>query len=184
MEIRQARIEDYPKIIRLQQQNTPGQLSEAEMRQGFIVSQMDEPRLDAINQALGILVAMDGAQLAGFVCLVPTSLQPRHPVVEAMLATFAHQQFGGKSLEQQRVFVYGPVCISNEWRGKGLLRQLFEAVKSHAREDYDTGAAFINDLNPHSLAAHVKGLGMTVLTPFNCDQQTYQLVVFATANAS
>ncbi|MDB5767347.1 MAG: hypothetical protein JWQ61_2161 [Collimonas fungivorans] len=182
MEIRQARNEDYPKIVQLQLENTPERLSAAERQQGFIVSQMDEAQLEAINQALGILVAVDGAQLAAFVCMAPAAMQPRHPVVDAMLATFARQQFGGKSLEQQRVFVYGPVCIGREWRGKGLLQQLFAAVKTYAQADYDTGAAFINDRNPHSLAAHVQGLKMTALTPFSCGQDTFQLVVFPTAD--
>jgi hypothetical protein len=181
MDIRQARAEDYAKIVNLQQENTPDRLSEAEKRQGFVVSSMDERQLDAVNQALGILVAVDGEQLAGFVCMVPSETTPRHPVVEAMLASFGQQQFDGKPLQQQRVFVYGPVCIGKQWRGQGILQNLFAAVKAHARVSYDLGAAFIDDRNPHSLAAHVQGLKMTALAPFSCQQQHYQLVVFSTA---
>ncbi|AIY41840.1 Acetyltransferase [Collimonas arenae] len=180
MQIRQAAISDYPKIVKLQLENTPGQLSDAEKLQGFVVSDMDEQQFAAINQALGILVAMDGDQLAGFVCMVPLAMQPRHPVVDAMLATFANQQFDGKTLLQQRVFVYGPVCIGKQWRGQGVLQKLFAAVKAHTCADYDLGAAFIDDRNPHSLAAHVQGLKMTALKPFSCKEQNYQLVVFPT----
>ncbi|MEO6919813.1 MAG: hypothetical protein ABI171_12505 [Collimonas sp.] len=181
MQIRQAGAGDYPKIIKLQLENTPGQLSETEKLQGFVVSSMDEQQLAAINQALGILVAMDGDRLAGFVCMAPTTMQPRHPVVDAMLATLADQQFGGKSLLRQRVFVYGPVCIGKQWRGQGILQKLFAAVKIYTRADYDIGAAFIDDRNPHSLAAHVQGLKMAALTPFSCLRLNYQLVVFSTA---
>ncbi|MFJ2986746.1 GNAT family N-acetyltransferase [Collimonas sp. NPDC087041] len=182
MEIRQAVAADYPKIVALQMANRPERLSAAEQQQGFIVSQLDEAQLEAINRALGVVVAIDGEQLAGFLCMVPTTMQPRHPVVEAMLATFPSQQFNGKPLDHQRVFVYGPVCIGREWRGQGLLQKMFAAVKSHARAGYDVGAAFIDQRNPHSFAAHVKGLKMTPLKPFKCNDQTYELVVFSTAD--
>ena len=181
IEIRLARSEDYSKIVRLQLQNTPDQLSADEKKQGFVVSSMNEQQLAAINQALGIVVALDGEQLAGFVCMAPSETQPRHPVVEAMLASFGRQQFEGRPLQQLRVFVYGPVCIGRQWRGQGILQKLFAAVKANARASYDLGAAFIDERNPHSLAAHIQGLKMTALAPFSCQQQNYQLVVFSTA---
>ena len=60
---------------------------------------------------------------------------------------------------------YGPVCLDAAWRGKGVLKRLYAAVKAHTSHDYDVGALFIDDDNPHSLAAHVQGLGMTALSP-------------------
>ncbi|HWX03196.1 GNAT family N-acetyltransferase [Collimonas sp.] len=182
MEIRRAIPKDYEKIIALQQENTPDQLSEEDKLQGFIVSSMNTQQVAAINQALGILVAMDGERLAGFLCMAPTDTPPpRHPVVDAMLKTFPEQQFGGKTLQEQRVFVYGPVCVGKAWRGHGIAKKLFVAVKEYTRPNYDVGAAFINDLNPHSLAVHLQGLKMTALTPFEHEQNRYQFVVFSTA---
>ena len=180
MLIRQAVPADYQAILALQAQNTPEHLNAQQRQQGFIVSQMNEKQLASINSGLGILIAIEDQQLAGFVCLMPTDAQPRPPVVDAMLQTLANQQFQGQTLSQRRVFLYGPVCLSAEWRGKGVLRQLFAAVKARTQQDFDVGALFINDDNPHSLAAHVDGLGMTALTSFHCNQQNYQLVVFAT----
>ncbi|TQI80190.1 hypothetical protein FHU10_4950 [Serratia fonticola] len=182
MLIRQAVPNDYPAILALQAQNTPEHLSAEQRQQGFIVSQMNDKQLASINSGLGILVATEGEQLAGFVCLMSTDAQPRPAVVDAMLQTLASQSLDGLPLSQQRVFLYGPVCLSAEWRGKGVLRQLFDAVKAHTRHHFDIGALFVNDDNPHSLDAHVKGLGMTALTRFHCNNQSYQLVVFTTGN--
>lgn len=180
MIIRQARPSDYPAILQLQGENVPEALDERQKRQGFIVSRMNEAQLAAINRGIGIVVAEQEGRLAGFVCLMPADVQPRPPVVDAMLATLATQSFAGRALSEQRVFLYGPVCLDAAWRGKGVLKRLYEAVKAHTRHDYDVGALFIDDNNPHSLAAHVQGLGMTALTPFHCGQKGYQLVVFAT----
>lgn len=180
MLIRQALPNDYPAILNLQAQNTPEQLTAEQRHQGFIVSQMNEKQLSSINNGLGILVAVEGEQLAGFVCLMPADTQPRPSVVDAMLQTLSSESFHGQPLSQQRVFLYGPVCLSAEWRGKGVLRQLFDGVKELTRNDFDVGALFVNEDNPHSLAAHVNGLGMTALTSFHCNNESYQLIVFAT----
>jgi hypothetical protein len=180
MLIRKALPIDYPGIVALQHENRPENLTDEQKRQGFVVSNMNEEQFAAINDSLGIVVAVDADRIAGFLCMVPSEVQPRHPVVQAMVDTFPVQQFRGASLAGQRVFVYGPVCIGHAWRGKGLLRRLFDAAKAIAAENYDTGAAFINVGNPHSLAAHVNGLGMSALTPFSHDGQRYDIVVFAT----
>ena len=180
MIIRQARPEDYPAILQLQTQNTPANLSDSQKRQGFIVSSMNEAQLAHINQGIGILVAVEDQALAGFVCLMTTDAQPRPPVVDAMLEKLAGESFNGKPLSEQRVFMYGPVCLDSAWRGKGVLKQLFAAVKAHTREKFDVGTLFIDDSNPHSLAAHQQGLKMTVLAPFHCGPHGYQLLVFAT----
>jgi hypothetical protein len=178
--VRLARPADYPAILQLQAQNVPENLSDAQKRQGFIVSRMDEAQLAHINQRLGILVATAAERLAGFVCLMSTDARPRPPVVDAMLATLAGLSFNGAPLSEQRVFMYGPVCLDRAWRGKGVLKQLYAAVRAHTCGEFDAGALFIDDDNPHSLAAHVQGLGMTALAPFRSGQKDYQLVVFAT----
>lgn len=177
--IRQAEPKDYSAIIELQNANTPDQLTEEEKKQGFVVSSMTEETLDGINKNLGVLVAIEDEKLAGFVCLATTNPLPGHPIVKAMFESFPRQIFNNKYLTDYRVFIYGPVLINSNWRGKGILKKLFSAVKDFTKKDYDLGTAFINDKNPHSLAVHVQGLGMTTLTPFHYSDETFQLVVFA-----
>lgn len=176
--IRQAEPNDYKAIIELQNANTPDQLTEQEKKEGFVVSSMTEETLDGINKNLGVLVAIEDDKLAGFVCLTTTNHLPGHPVVKAMYESFPNQIFNHKPLTEYRVFIYGPVLIHSNWRGKGILKKLFAAVKDFTKKEYDLGAAFINDKNPHSLAVHIQGLGMTALTPFNYQDETFQLIVF------
>jgi len=177
--VRQAEPKDYPAIIELQNANTPDQLTEEEKKQGFVVSSMTEETLDSINKNLGVLVAIEDNELAGFVCLASTNPLPTHPVVKAMYESFSHQIFNNKVLTDYRVFIYGPVLINPKWRGKGILKKLFSAVKDFTKKDFDLGTAFINDKNPHSISIHIQGLGMTALTPFNYENESYQLVVFS-----
>lgn len=183
MNIRQATAADYPQILQLQHANTPEQLTAEQKRQGFIVSKMNESQLDAINHGLGILVADDAGRIAGFVCLhsVADSL-PRPAVVDSMLAQLPQALLAGRRLSDLRVFLYGPVCLANDYRGQGLLRQLFVAVRQRTAADFDAGVAFVNDSNPHSLAAHVHGLGMQDALCFCHDGETFHLLAFASSS--
>ena len=179
MKIRQAKASDYPQILRLQYDNTPAHLSAEQKQQGFIVSQMDEKQLDDINRQLGVLVADDNGRIAGFVCLHTTDQQPRPGIVDAMLAQLPRARLNGVPLDRLRLFMYGPVCLAADYRGQGLLRRLFAAVKQRMA-DFDAGIAFVNDSNPHSLAAHVDGLGMQDLLTFRHGGEDFHLLAFAT----
>lgn len=176
--IRKAEPRDYSAIIQLQNANTPERLSEEEKKQGFVVSAMTEKTIHFINENLGVLVAVENNQLSGFVCLASTHSLPDHPVVKAMYHTFPYQKFNGKLLTDFNIFIYGPVLIDPKYRGRGILKSLFNAVKKYTEHDYDLGAAFINDKNPHSLEVHVEGLGMSCLQPFESGDEKFQLVVF------
>lgn len=108
MIIRRARPTDYPAILQLQGENVPEALDESQKRQGFIVSRMNEAQLATINRGIGIWVAEQENQLAGFVCLMPADAQPRPPVVDAMLATLATQSFAGRRCVSSGYFSTAP----------------------------------------------------------------------------
>ncbi|MFI8418074.1 N-acetyltransferase family protein [Serratia sp. NPDC078593] len=178
MLIRQATSHDYPAILALQAKNTPENLNAQQRQQGFIVSEMNEAQVAKLNDELGILIAEQDGRLAGFVCLARPNMQPRPPVVDAMLSELANHYFADTLITKQRLFLYGPVCLASDWRGKGVLKRLFNAVKTRTRDQFDIGILFINQSNPHSLAAHVKGLGMTILGEFSSQGEHYQLLAF------
>lgn len=180
MEIRQARRSDYPQILQLQSANIPEHLTTEQRQQGFIVSKMDEKQLEAINNELGIIVACDDKKITGFVCLNRSDHRPRPGIVDAMLAELPHTQLDGQSLNDLRIFLYGPVCIDQLYRGKGLLRQLFHAARLQTKGQFDAGVAFVNDSNPHSLSAHVQGLGMQDVLSFCYQGEHYHLLAFLT----
>lgn len=180
MLIRQAIASDYPAILALQAKNTLENLNDLQRQQGFIVSEMNEAQLATLNADLGILIAEQNGELAGFVCLARPNMQPRPPVVDAMMSALPHHYFADTLITKQQLFLYGPVCLASEWRGKGVLKRLFNAVKTHTRDQFDVGVLFINQNNPHSLMAHVKGLGMTILGEFSSQGDHYQLLAFPT----
>lgn len=180
MVIRQAQRSDYPQILQIQSANIPEHLTPEQRQQGFIVSQMDNTQLETINNELGIIVACDESRITGFVCLNRSDHRPRPGIVDVMLTELPRARLNGHLLSDLRIFLYGPVCIDQMYRGKGLLRQLFHAALLQTKDQFDAGVAFINDSNPHSLNAHVKGLGMQDVLIFCYQGECYHLLAFPT----
>ncbi|MEX0398170.1 N-acetyltransferase, partial [Providencia rettgeri] len=73
----------------------------------------------------------------------------------------------------QNNWFYGPVCIDRNYRGKNILKILFDSVCS-----YNQGKpiAFINADNLRSLFAHKK-IGMSNVTNFEFNGTSYHLMV-------
>jgi hypothetical protein len=59
-----------------------------------------------------------------------------------------------------------------------LLRGLFEAQKRELVGQFDIGVALIARSNPHSMQAHVAGLGMTEVGEFEVSGNKFVTVAF------
>jgi hypothetical protein len=74
----------------------------------------------------------------------------------------------------ERFFAYGPVCIANEARGRGLLAALWTAAEKFYCDK--RAILFVNQKNERSLAAHER-LGMIRLKPFQASGQDFFALV-------
>jgi predicted GNAT superfamily acetyltransferase len=100
------------------------------------------------------------------------------PVIAKMLESYDGMTFEGRSLNSFNSYIYGPACVAREYRGRGLLRGLYDAQKKDLAGQFKISVAFVSRSNPHSLDAHVKGLGMTEVGNFECRGNTYVTLAF------
>lgn len=107
-----------------------------------------------------IIVAEDGPTLLGAL-LADEKAHATAPVVRKMIETYSGAD---------TAYVYGPVCVAEGGRGKGILEALYRAAQSlfTGRE----AILFIRADNARSLRAHEK-LGMHVAGEFRLDDIRY-----------
>ena len=178
---RRARSEDYSGILRLQSANYIDNLSHQERNQGFLSAQFSSAQVSEIAQDLGIIIALVGNDVAGFLCAFRNEFEHGSPVLAKMFESYDRVKFEGKTLSSYKSYVYGPVCIGREYRQRGLLRGLYEAQKQDLAGQFDVGVAFVSRSNPHSLQAHVAGLGMTEVGDFEVKSKLYVILAFSLA---
>ena len=179
MEIRRASPPDYAGILELQAANFLPRLTAQEREAGFLSAQLSLSQIVAMADDVGIMVARDGESVVGYLCAHRADLAFLPPLVEAMLRCSRAAAYRGRALGDAPLLVYGPVCIDRAHRGRGLLRTLYRALLAAAAGEFEFGITLVSQDNPHSLRAHVDGLGMDIVQPFEHDGRTYQLLAFA-----
>jgi predicted GNAT superfamily acetyltransferase len=169
---------DYTAILNLQSANYVANLSTDERQQGFLSAQFTPEQIAQIAKDLGSIVAVMDDQIVGFVCAFRNEFETGSPVIAKMLESYDRMVFEGRALNSFRSYIYGPVCLARDFRGRGLLRGLYEAQKKDLAGQFEIGVAFVSRSNPHSLDAHVKGLGMTEVGDFECRGNVYITLAF------
>lgn len=178
VEYRRARSEDFAAILRLQAANFVGYLSIEDREGGFLSAEFTLKQIAEMASDLGILIAGDQDSILGYLCAFRRDFNHRSPVLAKMLEQFGRIEYGGKPLNSYKSFIYGPVCIGRAHRGRGLLRGLYEALKREAARQFEVGVAFVARNNPHSLRAHVEGLGMAEVGEFEVNGINYAILAF------
>jgi predicted GNAT superfamily acetyltransferase len=169
---------DYAAILNLQSANYIANLSSHERAQGFLSAQFTSEQTSQIAKDLGTIVAVIDDQIVGFVCAFRNEFETGSPVIAKMLESYDRFMFESRPLRTFKSYIYGPVCIAREYRGQGLLRGLYEAQKKDLAGQFEIGVAFVSRSNPHSLDAHLKGLGMTQVGDFKCRDNVYVTLAF------
>lgn len=180
---RRAVPEDYPAILRLQSNNFIENLSESERKEGFLSAQFTLEQTAAIAEDLRSMVAVVDHELAGFLCAFRREFDTGSPVIAKMLDSYDRVTFEGKPLSSVNSYIYGPVCIARQYRGRGLLRGLYEAQKNDLAGRFEVGVAFVSRSNAHSLRAHVDGLGMIEVGDFELKSNVYVILAFLVPGA-
>jgi predicted GNAT superfamily acetyltransferase len=178
IEYRRALPPDYPAIVRLNSANFIANLFVAERADGFLSALFTLEQTSAMAEDLGTTVAIVDGTLAGFLCAFRNDFDHGSPVVAKMIESYDRFRFEGRLLSGYNTYAYGPVCIDRRFRRKGLLRGLYEAQKRELAGKFEVGVALIARTNPHSLDAHVAGLGMTEVGDFEVNGNVFATVAF------
>lgn len=177
-EFRRATAGDYSAVLRLQSANYIANLTPEERKEGFLSAQFTPEQVAEMGQDLGITIAVVDGEVAGFLCAFRREFQTGSPVIARMLEAYDRVQFQAKPLSRSNSYIYGPVCIGRDYRGGGMLRGLYKAQLADLAGRFDVGVAFVARNNPHSLQAHVAGLGMTEVGEFEVKGNSYVILAF------
>jgi L-amino acid N-acyltransferase YncA len=139
--------DDIEGVLALQEANQAehgGTLS-ARMPRAFFAASLD---------GLPVIVARRDGRVVGFLVSSPKHPPPEAPIMRAMLRAWPGDD---------DAYVYGPICVAAEERGRGLAAAMFAALRGllPGRE----GVLFIRSDNAASLRAHAK-MGMRQVASF------------------
>jgi GNAT superfamily N-acetyltransferase len=158
-ELAVAGSDDLPAILDLQERNLRehgGALSVRFPLEWFEAAICDMP----------LVVAKRGAHVVGYAVSTPVAAQAHDPIVKAMLAAYPPRRDG---------YIYGPICVAEAHRGKGLAVAMFEELRAQlpGRE----GFTFIRADNAVSRRVHAR-MGLREVAQFAVGQAAYVVVAY------
>ena len=150
---------DLDGIMELQAANQPD-------RGGMLSASLSRSRVAELVLGRPLIVARRGGRVVAFLMTSTRAMNDDVPIIRAML-----EAYPGTS----DAYVYGPVCVIEEERGKGLAQAMFTELRrlERGRE----GILFIRRDNPASLRAHTK-MGMREVAGFVLDDIDYVVLSY------
>lgn len=146
---------------------------------GFVQGGLEAATVRSLAEQDGVWVVEADGTVVGFACAAMGIAGP--PPAREIQRRADELSFHGRSLAAQSWLGYGPVVIDAGYRGRGLLRLLFDAIVTAWRGRAETGVAFVEEGNRRSMGAHVAGLGMTPIGRFDLDGRGYAVLAFSLA---
>ena len=159
MEIGVAHELDVEGILTLQEANQPEQ-------GGTLSARFSPAKVLSMMQDMPLLVARDQGRVVAFLMTSSKRMHADVPIIQAMLSAYPGSG---------QAYIYGPICVAEAGRGKGVAQALFGEVKRLLPDR--EGILFIRRDNPASLQAHKK-MGMTEVATFEFNGQDHVVLSY------
>lgn len=178
MIFRRAESRDWPGILALQEANLYENLDAEARRDGFLSARFGAADFARMDAEAAIVVAEDAGRIVGYACSATIASSQAVPILAAMIASFNRISFLGNVLADSSVAIFGPVCVEAAARGRGVFRGLIGRLREELAGRFEVAVAFIAKSNQRSLAAHVDGLGMTLVGDYEFEGKRLWIIAF------
>lgn len=174
MEYRLARPEDLPGVAELQKKYHVSTISPEDKPNGFVATLFSEDQFKSLmSQEHGLSVAVDGRRVVAYAMAASWDYWKVWPLFAHMIADLPSVTYLGRQLDTKNSYQYGPVCVDAPYRGTDVLPNIFEFSRREMAKRFPVLITFINQVNPRSLAAHTRKLGLEIIKPFDFNNQHY-----------
>jgi predicted GNAT superfamily acetyltransferase len=162
IKIKVATEDDLAGILKLQAEN---QIAQG----GTLSAELSSHQIQEMMRDMPQIVAVVADEVVGFLMTTSQTVNKRRKVaiVDAMFTSY-------KGTEDS--YIYGPICVSNTQRGKGLAQLMFKELLQY--EPNREGILFIKNDNEASLKAHEK-MGMQKVSSFEFNNAEFAVFAYS-----
>lgn len=159
--IKTATLSDLPGIVKLQKEN---QIAQG----GSLSAELTPEQIQEMMSDMPQIVAIVDDEVVGFLLTTSQTVNKKRNVaiVDAMFTSYTGNPDS---------YIYGPVCVSNTQRGKGLAQLMFQELLQ--KEPNREGILFIKSDNEASLRAHEK-MGIKKVSSFKFNNADFDVFAY------
>jgi ribosomal protein S18 acetylase RimI-like enzyme len=165
-------------IQELQQKNLRKNITEMEAaEQGFLMAEYNLDFLKKMHEAAASVIAVAEGNVVGYSLVSLKTIRDEHPLVADLFNTIDRLPFQSKVLSESNYVVVGQLCIGKEFRGIGLVDQLYQYFKDCYANEYEYLITDVAKANQRSLKAH-KRTGFQVIDELVYDGIGWDIVLW------
>jgi GNAT superfamily N-acetyltransferase len=162
--------QDLPQIIALQRANLRENISkDIQQSQGFLVARYDMPFMERLYAAAPPVVAYDGGRVVGYCLPTPLEVAATSEFLQSTSDMVAGLIYRGKPIKAYRYCLMGQICVAEGYRGAGLFKRLYLAMREQLQGLYDLVITEVSYRNERSMRAHQR-LGWEVIHDYQLDE--------------
>ena len=147
---RASTVDELQQILKLQQQNLPASLSNAEQEEeGFVTVIHHFEILKKMNDCCPHVIAKHNNKVVAYaLCMHPEFANE----IEVLKPMFA--QINRTVSDDLKYMAMGQICVDKAFRKKGIFRGLYHFMKQELKPDFDAIITEVDARNMRSLNAH------------------------------
>jgi hypothetical protein len=169
---------DLEGILLLQRANLAQNVSEIEkLDQGFVMVPHQLPDLQHFANYAAQLILKEDEKVVGYLLAMSKSLRETVPMLKPMFAQIDQITYSGKEIRDSNYLIVGQVCVGKEFRGLGLIDQMFAEYRKLFEEKYDFAITEIVTSNSRSIRAHLR-VGFEIIHTFQDEFQEWNIVLW------
>ncbi len=170
---------DIDGVLSLQEKYLYSNLNETERKNGFVTTPFTIDQIDEIIKQNGLFVAENEDKIIiAYAFAGSWKYFEQWEMFKFMISRFSELSFNNTQITVENSFQYGPICIDKDYRGNGVLYQIFEKMRIEFLKKYPISITFINKVNAISEKAHTKKLGWEIIDVFEFNNNSYIELAF------
>lgn len=162
---------ELEEILKLQKRNLPGQLSKEEIeKEGFVTITHTLELLNRMNDASPHILAKRSDKVVGYALCMHPKFSMEIPIIQSMF-----KEIGSILSEGESFMVMGQICVDKSYRGQGVFRGLYNAMKHAVLPEFNCIVTEVDATNQRSLNAHL-AIGFKTIKKYHSDGREWYLI--------
>jgi ribosomal protein S18 acetylase RimI-like enzyme len=165
-------------IRKLQEENLKRNLPDDEAEtEGFVTAEYSIEFLETLHKAGPSIIAKEADLVVGYTLVATKSVGHQHELLSDLFNYIDKITNRGLMLKNAKYVVVGQLCVAKNYRGMGLVQQMYRHYKNSLAAEYDYCLTDVAENNPRSLKVHLK-TGFQVIDNFHYSGSNWNIVLW------
>lgn len=176
-----GKVESYNDLLQireLNQNNLKNNLSEEDrLEYGFLTLDYGIDLLKDVNKIQKSIVARDNDKIVGYAIVIDKTVYGLNKLFDDLIDRLSTITFNTKKLKNINYALVGQLCIKKEYRGLGVVKEIYKFYKKEYSKKYHYLITDIDERNKRSLSAHLK-IGFQIIDNFYWGESNWNIILW------